>query len=249
MATQRVPYQFPGWFQIWGLLATAGAAVIVIRLIWEQTILSWERGPQMVGYSLLHIYGLLIFPILIGFLIWLPCAILMVGWQLVRRKKIGPGSASIAVIAALVAGIAQPSYGFWQRLFINHIRPSAAVDFITYAAADGDVKTVKAYLDDGVDINAQSRSGTALHGAAVAGQLDVIQYLIDRGADVNAINAYGDSPLANAMEARSHAKEAQSLLVSRGALLVRGSDEHRKQAIHDQMEKDLAEMKISRPAN
>jgi ankyrin repeat protein len=100
---------------------------------------------------------------------------------------------------------------------------------------------VKAFLARGVPINTQTRNGTALHGAAVEGDLEMIEYLIQQGADVNAINAYGDSPLANAMGARSRAQETQALLIKHGAKLVRGTEEQRNRLIEEQVHQDIEE--------
>ena len=40
-----------------------------------------------------------------------------------------------------------------------------------------------------------------------------MQYLISRGAEVNAINAYGDSPMANARQAEERSGEAREALL------------------------------------
>src|SRR5579862_1970345 len=37
-----------------GLLCVLFSAILAARLIWEQTALSVQRGPQMVGFSLIH---------------------------------------------------------------------------------------------------------------------------------------------------------------------------------------------------
>jgi len=63
---------------------------------------------------------------------------------------------------------------------------------IHYAARKGDVKKVKALLaaDPKLVSDKDSNGDTALHQAALHGQLAVVQVLIDAGADVNAINNY-----------------------------------------------------------
>jgi hypothetical protein len=35
------------------------AVLFAARVAWEKTVWTWERGPQMVGFSLLHIHPLL----------------------------------------------------------------------------------------------------------------------------------------------------------------------------------------------
>src|SRR5438067_10791380 len=45
---RRVGLQVLGW------IALAGAAPLSLRFIYEQTLLTWRRGPQMVGFALAH---------------------------------------------------------------------------------------------------------------------------------------------------------------------------------------------------
>jgi ankyrin repeat protein len=55
---------------------------------------------------------------------------------------------------------------------------------------------------------------TALHGAAVEGQVKVIEYLVSRGADVNAVDRFGDSPLEVAITGKHN--EAAQVLADHG---------------------------------
>ncbi len=67
-----------------------------------------------------------------------------------------------------------------------HSRP------LSDAARTGDLRLIKWLLDQGVDINATSRSGeTALMAAAWAGQVQAAKLLLERGADVDAKNISG----------------------------------------------------------
>ena len=55
------------------------------------------------------------------------------------------------------------------------------------AGGNGDVNTVKGYLDRGTDVNLRDDAGaTPLHYAAAAGRLQIVQLLLERGADPNA---------------------------------------------------------------
>jgi ankyrin repeat protein len=63
----------------------------------------------------------------------------------------------------------------------------AAVPSIHVAAMMGDVDRVKAFLEDGTDVNTKGKDGqTPLHVAASNKKKDVAELLISRGADVNA---------------------------------------------------------------
>ncbi len=231
---------FPTTLKFIGVLIVAAAWVLAARLVWEQTVWSWDRGPQMIGFSLMHSgMGVLLVLALYGGLLWL--GIVLITAILTRSLGGKPGLA-LLLAYALAWGVIAIPYGFWQRMFIDKYSPTQATDFFTYAAATGDLRTVKAFFDRGVDVNTQSRNGTALHGATVEGELEVIDFLIAHGADVNAINAYGDTPTANAMQANKRAGETQALLAKYGGKLVRGSEKQRNRVIEEQVRKDIEEM-------
>jgi hypothetical protein len=55
----------PRWLRIMGWIALPGTLAFAVDLIWEQTLLTWQRGPQMVGFALTHAHtGLFIFMVL-----------------------------------------------------------------------------------------------------------------------------------------------------------------------------------------
>lgn len=70
-------------------------------------------------------------------------------------------------------------------------------DFVSKTVADSVVTNdLKALLDSGVDVNTPDRGGrTALHLAAILGQVELARYLLSRGADINARNNPGRTPL------------------------------------------------------
>ena len=70
-------------------------------------------------------------------------------------------------------------------------------DFVSVVVGDSVVKDdLKALLDSGLDVNATDRGGrTALHLAAILGQVELARYLLSRGADINARNIPGRTPL------------------------------------------------------
>ena len=62
------------------------------------------------------------------------------------------------------------------------------------AVGINDIKTVKALLDKGADVNVKDNSGsTPLIYAARNGRTEVLKALIDKGADVNLKNNYGNT--------------------------------------------------------
>lgn len=84
----------------------------------------------------------------------------------------------------------------------------------------GDIKGIKAALDQGVDVNERGACGwsiaeTPLICAAGRGNLEVAKFLLDRGADINARGAYGWMALDMAVGG-GHVKMVQ-FLVENGA--------------------------------
>jgi hypothetical protein len=60
-------YRLPLWFECLGAVIFVGSAILSARIIGEQTVWTWQRGPQRIGFSLAHGPGaiLLIFPFLL----------------------------------------------------------------------------------------------------------------------------------------------------------------------------------------
>ena len=72
------------------------------------------------------------------------------------------------------------------------------------AARAGDMMAITAFLDGGININAQEadEGRTALISAAARGDLEVVNLLLQRGADPNVTDNIGDTALLHALEAR-----------------------------------------------
>ena len=47
-------------------IAFVPPALFALDMVWENTLLSWERGPQMIGFSLLHTVGIILFPAILA---------------------------------------------------------------------------------------------------------------------------------------------------------------------------------------
>jgi len=47
---------FPKKFVIVGWLVYFPAALLILRFLWEKTLLTWEHGEQMIGFTLVHQY-------------------------------------------------------------------------------------------------------------------------------------------------------------------------------------------------
>jgi hypothetical protein len=229
--------KFPVALALLGVPAIAAVWSLAARLVWEQTVWTWERGAQMVGFSLMHSgSGALLLLATIASLAW-PISVLVTA--LVRRTLGGTAVISMLAVYGLGWGLLSVPYGFWQRLFAYKFSAAQATELMTYAAAEGDLATVRTFLDRGVPIDAQGSEGTALHAAAVGGQPDIIEYLLEHGADVNALNPYGDSPLTNASHAQSRSAETQALLKGHGGRLIEGTPEQRDRVIQQKVRESI----------
>lgn len=197
---------------IFGSVLFVGSAILCVRLIWEQTVWTWQLGPQMVGFSLAHGFGaiLFLFPILlVG---WTVVIAILTVRSLLRGNRIANARwAGLGLIILLFVVMSFPE-GFWERAFISQMAASPrGGDLLVYAAYRGDLRTVRALVSNGV----------------------AVDDLISMGADVNALDRSGDSPLELATE-RGQRKAAE-LLTDHGAKEVRGDDAQRQKAIHDKV--------------
>ena len=85
-----------------GAIVFIGSATLAGRLIWEQTVWTWERGPQMVGFSLLHVHPL--FAIagalsVLGIFVWSLIAVVLIA---MRRKHVSRGEVGMLLCAVLI---------------------------------------------------------------------------------------------------------------------------------------------------
>src|SRR5450631_1182523 len=80
--------RFPPWLLGIGLFALFGSGALAARLIWEMTVWTWESGPQMVGFKLIHGSGalLVLFPFLL--ISWLAVAAAYTLWRLLKRRPL-----------------------------------------------------------------------------------------------------------------------------------------------------------------
>jgi len=90
------------------------------------------------------------------------------------------------------------------------------VSTIHWAAAAGDLEKVKAFIEEGTDIDAEDKSGeTPLFSAVRADNSEVAKFLIAKGANVNAKDSSGNTPLHFAPERAK--KDVVELLIVKGA--------------------------------
>jgi hypothetical protein len=101
---------------LWWWVAVAASAPLYLRLLWEQTALTWQRGPQMVGFSLAHQHPEVLFIGLagyVGMMAWLIAA----GVSTLRRRSLPQGVQLAYLVVALVGVlVAFVPYEIWAGL-------------------------------------------------------------------------------------------------------------------------------------
>ena len=103
MSAVQTPSALPDSLKVWWFFAFPIAGLFAVRIMWEKTIWTWSRGPQMVGFSLMHIHP--VFAIIgmvscLAVMVWLLAAI---PYAIARRKIISVADVGMVICAVLVA--------------------------------------------------------------------------------------------------------------------------------------------------
>ncbi|XP_041433942.1 caskin-1 isoform X3 [Xenopus laevis] len=89
------------------------------------------------------------------------------------------------------------------------------------AAKNGHIDIIRLLLQAGIDINRQTKSGTALHEAALCGKTEVVRLLLDSGINAHIRNTYNQSALdiVNQFTGTQASKEIKHMLREASAAL------------------------------
>ena len=179
-------------YRIFGWACVVACLPMAAYGVYEQTVLTWRQGPQMLGFTLSHEHvGLLILGLFATICLygWVAAFILQI---FLKRARVQGGAGladwaqfAIAVIALAVFLI---PYGGWQWAAIEFAGPGPhAADQLVLAASKGQKHVVSALLEHGVKADARnSDAKTALDSACGAGREEIADWLVAHGADVNA---------------------------------------------------------------
>jgi hypothetical protein len=248
--TARPVARLSGWLKIFGIVSFLGSAALGGRLIWEQTVWTWELGPQMVGFSLAHGDGALLFVFPFLLILWIAVVAILTIRSLIKKNSIRAMRwVGLSFVVSLFVLMELPS-GYWERLFASRMAASPrAGDLVMYAAAQGDLGTVKALISHGVRVDSTDRHTwrTGLHAAAHAGDLATVRYLVSMGANVNALDRSGDSPAELAAETQH--EDVVMFLTEHGATRIRGDAAQHEKAIQDEVQEDSDELERSEAAD
>ena len=160
-------------------IAVIPPALLALDMVYENTALSWSNGPQMIGFTLLHTVGIILFPAVLASLIWAASTVVVP----VFTKKWSLANIGGALLVAGLLGIASLPYGFWVKAFAARIASGPhAAEFLVYMAGLGELSAVKELLEQGVPVNESNRQGRrAIEAAQSANQTEVRAYLESRG--------------------------------------------------------------------
>jgi hypothetical protein len=198
------PVGFPTPWTIAGYIVLVAAALFVGRIVYEETILTWTHGPQMVGFAMLH-GAVPFFPFAglvgaLGGLLWIIVSLIL----LVRKKfRIPPADWAPIIFLIILAALLLIPYDSWEELAVHIAGPGVhGSDFMLEGAVQGNRRLVTHLLRQGYDVNYEDKGGTTpLSGAAVEGNKEMVAFLISKGANVNQKNrSLGETPLMAASE-------------------------------------------------
>jgi hypothetical protein len=199
-----------------GIVLASAAGLFTLRLVLEQTLVTWERGVQLSGYfppqSVLDWIGM-------------GCVILALLWAvavLILTMSGGPGISTsnrwlIALVFICFALWCVP-YQQWKLLMAEvHGTRNVPKDWIVSAAALGETRLLDYLLADGVDINSRAQYGESpLGAAAAADQIQTASLLLARGARLESRTAGSfETPLLEA--AQMNHTDMVRLLLDHGA--------------------------------
>jgi len=178
-------------FSAFGWAAFAASAPFSLRLAYEQTLLTRNDGPQMVGFAMAHVFPFLLLLGVAGFIcscIWLLIFIRQVLTKWTKNQPPLPRmiwTQGCAIAMALV--VQMIPYCVWMAATVMVAGPGQhGPALLVYAAADGDTFLANLLLDRGVPVNpAGEDQATALNGACETHKIEVARMLIARGADAN----------------------------------------------------------------
>lgn len=178
----------PHWIQRLVIVALPGTAALALRLIYEQTLMTWQDGEQMVGFSLTHAYFFLFIPMLLS--VFLACigvlGVLSVTVARWLRRLPTPRWNWLAVIAlCFCIGLMSVPYEVWMTTTIRLLGSGRhGESLLMMAAADGKLPLAKVLVAHGVSANTTKGGSTALDVACSNRSVEVAKLLLASGADI-----------------------------------------------------------------
>jgi hypothetical protein len=207
---------FPVGWRILGYFLLGATSLFVGRILYEETLLTWLDGPQMVGFAMAHgavpfifLAGMIGIP---GGLLWIVASVIMRVWK--KSPLLGIDWIPLIALPVVMSLLLVP-YSFWEEFVVRVAGPGAnGDDFLITAAANGQERLVKHLLKKGYDINHESSTGTPLSAAAVMGNARMVKVLLSHGAKIDQKDSLvGETALMGAAE-EGKSETVQALLES-----------------------------------
>jgi hypothetical protein len=206
----------PRNFRVAGTLILIFALPLIVRILWEETFLTCERGPQAVGFAMGHVMPALLILGSLGVLvalIWLACAAYLALWKRIRLTV--TDRVFVATVLILVCLMFVP-YGFWEYSMRKICGPEQnAAELLVSGGGFLNRAILRIVLLKHPNVNDPLPEGETLIGIASSrADLAMVRLLIARGANVNSRD--GDStPLVRATRAGNF--EILKALIEAGA--------------------------------
>jgi hypothetical protein len=197
---ESLPWHKARWFRVVGRVLFVVSLYFVVRILWEMTFLSWERGPQMIGYAFSHSITPFFLPQLsvlcfLGLMPWAVLYFISYARSFSRERMrfreflnhyLFMGS--LLAISAVMAG--SP---FWQWVFAEKLASGPhAVDFAKNAMFGGNERLFHRLVNyEGMSGFKDKYGSTLLHYAVKAGNVDHVMFLLEKGAIPTARNEFG----------------------------------------------------------
>jgi hypothetical protein len=191
----------PRWIRVAVVAALPGTTAFALRLIYEQTVMTWREGEQMVGFALSHAYIVFFLPMILSlafahvalaFVLSVTCA----RWL---RRLPTPKWNWLPVVALLVCtGLVYVPYDVWMTTTIRLAGPGPhGTSFLMLAAADGRLPLAKVLIAKGISPNTTAGGSTALDVACSSRNLDVAKFLLGQGSDISRAPSCADLALSH----------------------------------------------------
>jgi hypothetical protein len=177
---------------IYGTVVLVLSAVVVGEHIYEQTVLTWRQGPQMIGFSMVHLHPIFVILGSVGILllhIWLALFVFKsILRLLIRRTWMDRQRRIFAVASAVLLGLLYIPYPWWTSLTLWVAGPGPfAQDQLTSAAIEDRQGLVDMLLSRGVAIDGKNgQNDTALEATCRNHHQPMAIHLVERGAALDA---------------------------------------------------------------
>jgi hypothetical protein len=179
----------PRWIRLLIASALPGTAVFALRLVYEQTVLTWRYGEQMVGFSLMHAFVILFVLMLLSFYaanVGLFSALSVTVGRWLRHLPTPRWNWLPLAALCLCVGLVYVPYDVWMITTVRLAGPGKhGTSFLMLAAADGKLSLARALVQEGVSLNTMAGGSTALDVACSSRRIELARFLLAQGADMS----------------------------------------------------------------